>query len=154
MYLEVIGTTLPQFILLCIILGGGFAALLSVSLRFLGALDKVNPAGEEDEPQPEAPDCPSGVSMRLRESFWVCDDCGQEFRLPDGRLPPLRCPSCGATKAGDSIVADDEYDAETYICPVCGRKVMMLDGEEPEYCPYCGNEPDEVWAVVREGPAG
>lgn len=151
-YLEVIGMTLPQFILLCIILAGGFAAFLTVTLWFLGALNKTSP--EEDEPRLEASDCPSGVSMRLRESFWVCDDCGQEFRLLDGSLPPLRCPNCGAPKADDSIVAEDEYYAETYICPVCGRKVVMLDGEEPEYCPYCGSEPDEVWTVVREGSAG
>lgn len=154
MYLEVIGMTLPQFILLCIILVGGFAAFLSITLRFLGALDKANPAEAEDEPRPEASDCPSGVSMCLRESFWVCDDCGQEFRLLDGSLPPLRCPNCWAMKADDSIVADDECDAETFICPVCGRKVKMLDGKEPEYCPYCGNEPNEEWPVAREDYAG
>ena len=86
MYLEVIGTTLPQFILLCIILGGGFAALLSTYSGELLGLRRlrsgVPPAGR----QPAAPEMPQLWGHKSGRQY--CS--GRRVRRGDLYLPRLR----------------------------------------------------------------
>ena len=80
------------------------------------------------------------ASIQLRQAFWVCDDCGQEFRIPDSTLPPLKCPNCGVIRYVKDEIPDDEKFAVTHECPLCHRHIQMLDGDTPEHCPYCGQD--------------
>ena len=98
---------------------------------------------EEDEEEPS--------EVMLREAFWVCDECGQEFRL-DSDSAPRFCPGCGAPVADDDDVAPDEYGASTYSCPKCFTKFSLLDGGFPECCPSCGygNRPEDTMSFLME----
>lgn len=98
---------------------------------------------DEDDEEEESPE------IYFRPGFYVCDDCGAEFRLTDGVIPK-RCPSCGvATFKEEDEEPEDEEDTVRQRCPHCGKEFLTLDGEDPDYCPYCESERDacEDWAV-------
>lgn len=82
-------------------------------------------------------------AMFLRQTFWVCQECGQEFRLLSEGAIPEKCPYCGETGYDDINPTEDEIYAKIYTCPACGQMTQMLDGDEMEHCPYCGKDFDE-----------
>lgn len=84
----------------------------------------------------------SVTPIHQRKTFWVCDECGQEFRLRDGTVP-VKCPNCDAFGYDEDEAADDEEYAESFTCPACGEVTEMLDGDEPINCPYCGLDIEE-----------
>lgn len=119
------------------------------SIRGLYSMEKWNEENEVSE-------------AYQRQAFWECSGCGQEFRLPGGKTPPVRCPNCGDWRltgaedfGSDGLVrengASSEEDAKTFTCPSCKARVEMLNGEPPDYCPVCSKDMDEdKWSEIVE----
>ena len=88
--------------------------------------------------KPDRPHRPAEIHKR--EKFWICESCGQEFRLLDSNLPPATCPTCGAARDENILTDDAETGTIIRTCPACAKRVEMLDGQNANFCPYCGRQ--------------
>lgn len=70
---------------------------------------------------------------RIQSERWVCTDCSQEFTAPS--IPHI-CPSCGTS----FTECAGEVDSKTFKCRTCGKETEMLNEDEMEYCPHCGEQ--------------
>lgn len=77
--------------------------------------------------------------LALLQGYWVCPECGQEFRLDNDTEAPKFCPSCEAEFAtADKYPVPEEDEPSTYTCRACGGTVVLLDSDRPVHCPHCG----------------
>lgn len=94
----------------------------------------------ECEPMPTVSEW---AEIAERAPFWVCDSCGQEFRLSSSGITPEKCPCCGGKMGTWKHIADAESRAASYQCQFCKEDIEMLDGRQPACCPCCGRELEE-----------
>ena len=85
--------------------------------------DEDDDSWDEEEDEEEGPPVPE-----WRAAHYYCNDCGGEFRMPEG-IVPKKCPFCDADTIMD--MDEDEPDVEEdsllFVCPHCKREFHMRD---------------------------
>jgi len=86
---------------------------------------------------------PIAVALSLLAAFIWCV-------VSTRRSEPLDSDEVGHTR--NSMLSSDEPIQQRFICPFCGGRFEMLDGDAPDYCPCCGRELEDIVAENSFAP--
>lgn len=73
--------------------------------------------------------------------MYECPNCGGnlKFHIPEGKLLCAHCESRfepGALDKGEDTA--DSFEANVFLCPQCGGRMVSGDNDATAFCSYCG----------------